>query len=188
MASHEQNIKRHIPGTLSHPPKTALSRLQQMDKEWINSRPTTSIVIVDTRVANGAPKPKTFDIFMPFGIPEFLSQAEIDGIKYISSLPNPHQEIVWLDIAMEEALGMDIFDSRNGLVGDEEDGLERKLSITVVEKIFERWAENVVNQHEEVALLPKPADLRYSHSAEKRFVRFLLTFELRVAISNMCEL
>jgi len=159
-----------------------------MDEEWIDGRPTTSIVIVDTRVAYGAPKSKTLDIFTPFGIAEFLSQAEIDGIKYISSLPNSHQEIVWLDIAMEEALGMDIFDSRNGLVGDEEDGLERKLSVTVVEKIFERWAEKVVNQHVEVALLPKPADLRYSHSAGKRFVRLLLALEHLVAVSNMREL
>jgi len=61
-----------------------------MDEEWIDGKPTTSVVIVNTRVAYSAPKPKTFDIFTLFGIAEFLSQAEIDGIKYISSLPNPH--------------------------------------------------------------------------------------------------
>jgi hypothetical protein len=60
-------------------------------------------------------------------------------------LADPQQEIVRLDVAMEEAFGMDVFDSRNSLVGDEEDGLERKFSIAVVEQILKRWAEEVVD-------------------------------------------
>ena len=48
-----------------------------------------------------------------------------------------NQNIFWLNIAMEEPFGMDVFDSGNGLVGDEEDGLERKLPAAVVEQILE---------------------------------------------------
>lgn len=67
---------------------------------------------------------------------------------------------------MEEAFGMDVFNSSNGLVGNKEDGFERELSAAIVEEVLERWAEEVVDQRVVGALLSKPSDMRYSHSAE----------------------
>jgi hypothetical protein len=91
---------------------------------------------------------------------------------------------------MEEALGMDIFDSRKSLVGDEEDGLERKHSVTVVEKILERRAEKVTDQHAELALPPKPPDLRDSHPAGERLVCLCLGLKFLGVkfVSGTCEL
>jgi len=59
---------------------------------------------------------------------------------------------------------MDVFDSRNRLVGNEEDGLEREFSVAVVEQILQRRAEEVVDQHVEVTFLSEPPDLGYSHA------------------------
>lgn len=120
--------------------------------------PTTPIVIIDTRIATGAAKRETFGVFAPLSIAGFLSQAEIDSIQYISLPADTHQKIVRLDVAVEEALGMDVFDPRNGLIGDEEDGLERELSAAVVEQVFERRTEKIVDQYVEFALLSEPAD------------------------------
>jgi hypothetical protein len=83
---------------------------------------------------------------------------------------------------------MDILDSRNRLVSNEEDSLQRKLSATVVEQILERWAEEVMDEHVEVALLSTPPGLRNSLSAGQRFVRLLLDLEGSGFISNVCEL
>ena len=66
---------------------------------------------------------------------------------------------------MEEALRMDVLDSRDGLVGDEEDGLERELSAAVVEQVLERRAEGVNGQRVEIALLPEPSHSRDSNPA-----------------------
>jgi hypothetical protein len=53
----------------------------------------------------------------------------------------PHQEVVRLDIAVEEALRIDVLDSRDSLVDDEQDGFMRKLSAAVVEQVLERRPE-----------------------------------------------
>jgi hypothetical protein len=89
---------------------------------------------------------------------------------------------------MEEALGMDVFDSGDGLVGDKEDGFERKSSAAVVEEILKRRAENVVNQRVEVALLPEPPHARDSHPAGQRLVCLLLASERLGVISHIREL
>ena len=43
----------------------------------------------------------------------FLCQSEVDDIDLISTLSNPHQEVVRLDITMDEGFGVDVLDTRN---------------------------------------------------------------------------
>lgn len=42
-----------------------------------------------------------------------LSQAEVDDVDLISSFANPHQEVVWLDVAVDERLGVNVLDTRD---------------------------------------------------------------------------
>lgn len=80
---------------------------------------------------------------------------------------------------------MHVFDSGNRLVGNEEDSLERKLSVAVVEQILQRRAEEVLDQYVEVAFLSKPVDSGYSHAAGQRLVRRLLFLEGPGIVSDM---
>jgi hypothetical protein len=89
---------------------------------------------------------------------------------------------------MEEALRIDILDSRDSLVGDKEDSLKRELSTTVVKQVLERRAEGVNGQHIEIALLPEPSYSRDSDPTVQRFVYLLLASEHLGVISNEREL
>ena len=48
----------------------------------------------------------------------FLCQSKVDDVDLISTLPNPHQEIVRLDITMDEGLGVDVLDAGDELIGE----------------------------------------------------------------------
>ena len=84
-------------------------------------------MVVDACVPSGTAQRETFRILATLGIGELLGEAKINRVEGISLPTDPHQEVIRLDIAMEEALRMDVLDSRDGLVGDEEDGLERSV-------------------------------------------------------------
>jgi hypothetical protein len=56
---------------------------------------------------------------------------------------------------MEEALRMDILDSRDSLVGDKQDSLKRESSAVVVKQILERQTEEVVDKYIVIVLLPE---------------------------------
>lgn len=127
--------------------------------------PTLPVVIVDARVSSRAAKQMFLISAVLLSKPMFFSQTEVDSVYYIPFLTNTHQEVGRLDVAMEDVFGMDILDSRDGLVGDEEDSLERELSVAVIEQIFERWAEKLVDEHKVFTLLSEPEDVRDSYSA-----------------------
>jgi hypothetical protein len=58
----------------------------------------------------------------------------------VAPLADAHQEVVGLDVSVDEVSGVDVLDSRDELVGEEQDRLERELSVAEVEEVFERWA------------------------------------------------
>jgi hypothetical protein len=84
-----------------------------------------------------------------------LGKPKVNNVKRVSLIADPYQEVVSLDIALEEILGMDVFDSGNGLVSNKEDGFDRKSSAVVFELVLNRRAEDVMNQRVEVTFLPR---------------------------------
>lgn len=99
----------------------------------IHRVPTKSVVIVETGVSSGATKGATCQSLILIFVDDLHRQTEVDSMKYISLLASPHRKVFWLYIAMDIAFLVDVLESRNGLVGDEEGGLERKPSATIVE-------------------------------------------------------
>lgn len=67
----------------------------------------------------------------------FLGQSVIDDVHQIPLASQPHQKVVGFDVAVEEILGVNIFDARNQLVGKQQHRLQTELSIAIIEKIFE---------------------------------------------------
>lgn len=84
---------------------------------------------------------------MSLGIAELLGHAKVDRVQHIALSATAHEEIVWLDIAMQKAFAVYVLNSRDGLFGYQEDGLQRETSAAVVEQVLERRAEEVVDQH-----------------------------------------
>lgn len=51
------------------------------------------------------------DVKVGLRIAILLGQAKVNNVDLVSSLSNTHQEVVWLDITVDEALGMDVLNS-----------------------------------------------------------------------------
>lgn len=66
-----------------------------------------------------------------------LWETQIRHINLISMLPHTQQEVLRLDVTMDDALGMDVFETVKELIGEHQHGLEREFAAAVVEKIFQ---------------------------------------------------
>lgn len=65
-----------------------------------------------------------------------LCQSEINHVDLVATLADAHQEVIWLDIAVDEGFGVDVFDAGDELIGEEEDGLEGEFAVAEIEQIF----------------------------------------------------
>lgn len=79
-------------------------------------------------------------IGLHLGITEFCGETQIRHINLISMLPHTQQEVLRLDVTMDDALGMDVFETVKELIGENQHGLEREFAAAVVEKIFQTRA------------------------------------------------
>jgi hypothetical protein len=48
---------------------------------------------------------------MGLRVPEFLCQTEIDYIDLVTTLADPHQEIVGLDVSMDKVARVNVFNT-----------------------------------------------------------------------------
>ena len=100
-------------------------------------------------------------------VPVLLGQTEVDHKQLVTMAPDPHQEVVWFDVPMDEILVVDVLDPPNHLVCQHEDGLHGKSPRAEVEEIFEARAKQVHHQHIVVALYTKPPNMRDTHASLK---------------------
>jgi hypothetical protein len=101
------------------------------------------------------------------GVTVLLGQTEINDIDLVAPLTNTHEEVVWLDITVDKALGVDILDAGNQLVGQEKDGLQGELPVAEVEEILQTGSEQIQNHGIVVALGSEPADKWDTDTASK---------------------
>ena len=106
----------------------------------ISSRLLDTQMSVDGRVPSGTGQILVLsvrDMKMRLRVSIFLGQSEINDIDLVSSFSYAHEEIVGFDVSMNKVSRVDVFDSRNELVGEEKHRLEGELSVTKVEQVFE---------------------------------------------------
>ncbi len=51
------------------------------------------------------------DVLVCAGIAVFLCQAKVDDVDQVALLAQPHQEVVWLHVPVDEVLGVDVFNA-----------------------------------------------------------------------------
>jgi hypothetical protein len=78
-----------------------------------------------------------WDVEMSLRVAVLLGKTEIDHVDLVSTLSNPHQEVIRLDITVDERFGVDVLDSGDELIGQQQNSLERELSVAEVEEILE---------------------------------------------------
>jgi len=84
-----------------------------------------------------------WDVEMSLWVTVLLSQTEINNIDLVTTLANAHEEIVWLDITVDEALGVNVLNAGDELIGKEEDGLQGEFAVAEVEKILQTGSEKI---------------------------------------------
>ena len=149
---------------------------------------TTADVIVDARKEAGAAEREALVRTFPPVAASLRGQARVHNVDDVALGAGSHEEILRLDIAMEQVLCVDVLESSKELVGDEEDGFERKGPVAVVEQVLKRGPEEVYDKDVEVIVIPKPPDTRDSHSTGQRCVRVLFVAERRRALLVVREL
>jgi hypothetical protein len=120
------------------------------------------------------------DVEVGLGVPVLLGETEVDHVDLVAPLADTHEEVVGLDVTVDEALGVDVLDAADQLVGEQEDGLEGEFAVAEVEEILEGGAEEVEDHGVVVALGAEPPDEGNTDAASERLVDAGLILELRV--------
>lgn len=53
------------------------------------------------------------DVEVRLWVPVLLCQTKVNHIDLVATLPNAHEEVVGLDVAVDKGLGVDILDTGN---------------------------------------------------------------------------
>lgn len=129
-----------------------------------------------------------WDVEMSLGVTVLLGQTKINDIDLVTTLSDTHEEVVWLDITVDKALGVDVFDAGDELIGKQENCLQRELSIAEIEKILQTGSKKVENHSIVVALRPEPADKWDTDTSSEGLVDASLIFKLWVLSLDRLEL
>jgi hypothetical protein len=149
----------------------------------VTTRLLDTQVGVDTSVTSSTGQVLVLTVWnveVSLGVTVLLGQAKVNNIDLVSTLANAHEEVVGLDVAVDERLGVNVLDAGDELIGQEEDRLERELAVAEVEEILERRAEEVKDHGVVVTLGAEPADKGDADTASEGLVDAGLVFELRV--------
>lgn len=117
-----------------------------------------------------------------------FSQAKVDDVDLRAASTNTHQEIVGFNIPVDEAAGVDVFDSANELVCQKQDSLVGKLTVAVVEKVLKRRAQEVDHHGVVVAFSSVPSNKRNAYTAAQGLVNFGFVFQLWVLSFDVFQL
>lgn len=109
-----------------------------------------------------------------------LGQTKVNHVDLVASLADAHQEVVRLNITVDEGLGVDVLNSGNELVGQQEDGLEGEFAVAEVEQVFQTGTKKVENHGVVVTFCSEPANEWDSDTTGKGFVDPSFVFQLRV--------
>jgi hypothetical protein len=154
-------------------------------------RRTDTQVGVDAGIAGGTSQVLVLsvrDVEVRLGIAVLLGQTEVDHVDLVAALADAHEEVVRLDVAVDERLGVDVLDAGDELVGEEQDRLQRELAVAEVEQVLEGGAEEVQDHGIVVALGAEPAHKGNADAAGEGLVDAGLVLELRVLGLDALEL
>lgn len=128
------------------------------------------------------------DVEMGLRVAVFLGQTKVNDVDLVASLADAHEEVVGLDIAVDERLGMDVLDSGDELVGQEEHRLQRELAVAEVEEVLEAGPEEIQDHRIVVTFRAKPADKGDANSTGEGLVDAGFVLELGMLGLDALEL
>jgi hypothetical protein len=129
-----------------------------------------------------------WDVEMSLGVTVLLGQTKVNDIDLVTTLADAHQEVVWLDVTMDEGLGVDVLDAGDELISQQQNRLQRELAVAEVEQVLQAGAEKVKHHSIVVTFGAEPADEGNADAAGKRLVHTSLILKLWVLGLDALEL
>lgn len=117
---------------------------------------------------------------MSLGVTVLLGETKVDHIDLVAALADAHEEVVGLNIAVNERLGMDVLNSRDELIGQEKDRLQGELPVAEVKEILQTGTQEVQDHGIVITFGTKPADEGNTDATSQGLVDTGLVLELRV--------
>ena len=100
---------------------------QRSSSAGTKEKRTDTQVGVDAGIASRASQVlilTVWDVEVSLGVTVFLGQTKVNHVDLVAPLADTHEEVVGLDITMDEGLGVDVFNTGNELIGEQQDRLE----------------------------------------------------------------
>lgn len=147
-------------------------------------------MVVHARVSRRAPKRSVVTNSLPIAfLIKLPGEPKVNRVNDVALATDAQEKIVRLDVAVEIALVVDILDSIDTLIGDQQHRLERELSATVVEDVFEGWTQEFLHKDMVVALPTEPYDTGNTDTACECLVGVCLVLErLEAVVAYVGEL
>lgn len=103
------------------------------------------------------------DVLMGARIAVLLGQSEVDNVNDGLTLAESDEEIIRFDVAMNEGLGVHVFEATDQLIREHQYRLELKSASAVIKQIFEGGSEQIQHHDIIVPFDTVPTDIGDSH-------------------------
>lgn len=121
-----------------------------------------------------------WDVEVRLWVTVLLSKTKVDHVNLVTPLSNAHQEVVWLDIAVDEGLGVDVLDTRDELICQQQNRLQREFPVAEIEEVLQAGPKQIENHGIIITLGTEPTNKWDADTASQGLVDASLIFELRV--------
>lgn len=109
-------------------------------------------------------------------VPVLLGQTKVNDIDLRTTSADTHQEVVRFDISVNETSCVDVLNSTDELVSQEQHGFVGKLTVAVVEQILKRRSQKINYHGVIVTFGTVPSNKRDTYSTAQGFVNFCFVF------------
>jgi len=119
-----------------------------------------------------------WDVLLCFGVAILFRETEVDDVHLVGPLTEADQEIVGLDIAVDEILGMHILHAINHLICQHKNGFQTELAIAEAEEVLQGRPQEVDHHDIVVALDSIPMHIWDAYTSGEDLVKLRLIQEL----------
>jgi len=85
----------------------------------------------------------TTGVCLRLGCTALRGEAQVGHIDLIPMLLHTHQTVLWLDVSMDDILGVNILETMEKLVGKYQHRLEGELATTKIEKVLQTRSQKI---------------------------------------------
>lgn len=149
----------------------------------ISEAHTISVVVIQRRIHRRSSKRTAPAWVMPRRIAILLCQPKVNRVQYIALRTSPHEKVARRNVAVQEAVGVNVLQPRDGLVREEQHRLDGEAPPAVRQEVLQGRAEALLHQDVVVVLLPEPMRLGDPDAAAEFLVRGGLCLQRAGAVS-----